>query len=141
VDDSHEFIVWDVSSIDLDKSILESFRQLFTSSISFSGILSGKDSEVGMSLHCLLSLDDEEFVIVVEESIESFKHFRRCEIQFIKNHPISISNSLNEDTFLEMKLSASSWNIRADVFLDVCVLMIIDTDTPILCSLSEILNS
>lgn len=51
--------------VDKDESVLESFRKLLSTSIALCGVLSRKDSKVGMSFDDFLSLNDQKFSVII----------------------------------------------------------------------------
>ena len=111
-----------------DEAVAESSREHLTSTVAAWRILCSKEHKVGVRFNNFLSFGYEKLAIVIEQSIESFENIRRRKIQFVQNDPVTFSNRLNQNAFLEYQFARLVGNIEAKILLNVSVLVIVDTN-------------
>jgi hypothetical protein len=100
-----ELICRHIANFDHYKSILESLRKFFTTAVTLSWVLSGKNSEVRVSLNNFLSLNDVQFSIIVEQAIKSLENLGWSQVKLIKNNPVAFADGFNETSLLEAQLT------------------------------------
>ena len=86
-----------------------------------------------MRFDVLLLLGNEEFPVVIEQSIQALENFGPGQVQLVQDQPVPLLDSLHQGTLPEHKLALLIREVVPQVFLDLCVLVVIDPDALVTC--------
>ncbi len=103
-------------------------------------VLSGKHGEIGVRFDDFLGVRNHQLSVVIEESIQHLKNFRRRKVQLIEDNPMTFSYGSDERAFLENKVSHSVTDVCAKVFLDIRVRVVVDANKLVTGAKSKILH-
>ena len=136
--DLFQLVVRKIIDVKLNKTISKSSRELFSSSIQTRRVLSSEQDEVGMWFDHSVCLRNEQFTIIIKETIQSLQDLRGGKIQFIKNNPPSISQCLDQKSLFEDQLAILVCDVLTSVLLKIRVLVVIDTNAFVACQSRQI---
>ena len=82
-----------------------------------------------------------KLAIVVEKSVERLEYVGGRKVKLVENDPVAVSQCPDEEPVLEDELACCRiGDVRAEVFLDVGVFMVVDAHEPMTSSSSEVFN-
>ena len=85
---------------------------------------------MGVRLDDFAGLGNEQLAVVVQKTIQRFQHIRRRQIQLVQHEPVATAQGGDEQALGEDKLALGIGSVRAQVFLDVGVLVVVDAHEP-----------
>jgi hypothetical protein len=81
-----------------------------------------------MGLDDFLRVGNHQLSVVVQKSIEHLEYFRRCKIELVKYDPVAISHCSYKRPLLEHEVAHCVADVRSEIFLNVRVCVVVDSD-------------
>jgi hypothetical protein len=141
VEDLLELRLGDVVEVDLEEAVAEGAREHLAAAVEAGRVLRCKQHEVRVGPDDLARLGDDELAVVVEQPVERLEDVGRREVELVEDDPVAPADGPDEDALLEDELARLGVrDVRAEVLLDVSVLVVIDADKAVTGPSGEVLN-
>lgn len=92
-----------------------------------------------MRFYVFLLLWNEQFPIIIKQPVQTLQNLGLGQVQLIKYQPMPLPDRRHQGTFSENQLALLIGEVVAQVLLDLCVLMVVDSDAFVTCKLCDVL--